>query len=83
MELKNTDKEYIVKTKNGGETVVLARTPGEALGIHLKRGRFGIGAAWTFTRQPDGWIVCTNTGMKNLERTYHKLREKDYVRGMR
>lgn len=83
MELKNTDKEYVVQTRNGGQTVVLARTPGEALGIFLKRGRFGIGAAWTFTRQPDGWIVASNTGMKNLERTYHKLREKDYVRGMR
>lgn len=77
------DKEYIVKTKTGGEAVVLARTPAEALGIYTKRGRFGIGAAWTFTRQPDGWIVCTHTGMKTLERTYHKLREKEYVRGMR
>ena len=80
---KNMDKEYIVKTKTGGEATVLARTPAEALGIYMKRGRFGIGAAWTFTRQPDGWIVCANTAMKNLERVYHKLREKDYVRGMR
>lgn len=83
MQLKNTDKEYIVKTKTGGEATILARTPGEALGIFLKRGRFGIGAAWTFTRQPDGWIVATHTGMRTLERTYHKLREKEYVRGMR
>lgn len=81
--MNNIDKEYVVKTKTGGEVTVLARTPAEALGIFTKRGRFGIGAAWTFTRQPDGWIVCSNTGMKNLERIYHKLREKDYVRGMR
>jgi hypothetical protein len=54
MQLTNTDKEYIVKTKTGGEAIILARTPGEALGIFLKRGRFGIGAAWTFTRQQIG-----------------------------
>jgi hypothetical protein len=77
------DKEYIVKTKTGEEVTVLGRTPAEALGIFMKRGRFGVGAAWTFTRQPDGWIVCINTGLRTLERTYHKLREKQYSRGMR
>lgn len=76
------DKEYIVKTKSGDEVTVLASTPGQALGIYLKRGRHGIGSGWVFTRQKDGWIVCSNRAMKTLERIYHKLREKDYVRGM-
>lgn len=77
------DKEYIVKGVNGVERTVAGRSPAEALGVFLKRGRFGLGANWMLTRQPDGWIVAVNTGGRNLERTQWKLREKNYVRGMR
>jgi hypothetical protein len=74
------DQNYIVLDKNGNEVIVPARTASEALGIFLKRGRFGLGAGWTLTRQPDGWIVASNKTGRTLERTYHKLREADYSR---
>jgi hypothetical protein len=77
------DKEYIVIGINSKEHSVLARTPYEALGIFLKRGRHGLGTNWRLTRQPDGWIVAVNTTGRNLERKMHKLREKNYTRGMR
>jgi hypothetical protein len=74
------DQNYIVLDKNGAESIVAARTAAEALGIFLKRGRYGLGAGWTLTRQPDGWIVASNKTGRTLERTYHKLREEDYSR---
>jgi len=74
------DQNYIVIDKNGSEVLVAARTAAEALGVFLKRGRFGLGAGWILTRQPDGWIVASNKTGKTLERTYHKLREADYSR---
>lgn len=74
------DQNYIVLDKNGAEVIVEARTAAEALGIFLKRGRFGLGAGWILTRQPNGWIVASNKTGKTLERTYHKLREQDYNR---
>jgi hypothetical protein len=75
------DQNYIVLDKNGNEVIVPARTASEALGIFLKRGRFGLGASWMFTRGPDGWILASNKAAKTLERTYHKLREEDYRKG--
>lgn len=77
------DKKYIVRGVNGVERTVAGRSPAEALGVFLKRGRFGLGKNWTLTRQPDGWIVAVNTAGRNLERTQWKLREENYVRGMR
>jgi hypothetical protein len=74
------DQNYIVLDKKGAEVIVSARTAAEALGIFLKRGRFGLGAGWILTRQPDGWILASNKTGKTLERTYHKLREQDYTR---
>jgi len=74
------DQNYIVLDKKGDEVIVSARTAAEALGIFLKRGRFGLGAGWILTRQPDGWILASNKAGKTLERTYHKLREQDYTR---
>jgi len=74
------DQNYIVINKNGAEVIVKARTAAEALGIFLKRGRFGLGAGWILTRQKDGWIVASNKTGKTLERTYHKLREEDYTK---
>lgn len=74
------DQNYIVIDKKGEEVLVAARTAAEALGVFLKRGRFGLGAGWILTRQPDGWIVASNKTGKTLERTYHKLREADYSR---
>jgi len=77
------DQNYIVLDKNGAEVIVKAYTASEALGIFLKRGRFGLGAGWLLTRQPDGWIVASNKSGKTLERTYHKLREEDYRKSAR
>jgi hypothetical protein len=77
------DKQYIVRGINGAEQTISGRTPAEALGVFLKRGRYGLGSNWMLTRQPDGWIVATNKGGRNLERTQWKLREVNYVRGMR
>jgi hypothetical protein len=77
------DKEFIVIGVNGTEHNISARTPSEALGIFLKRGRFGIGKAWSFTRQPTGWIVAVDTAARTLERRMYRLREKNYTRGMR
>ena len=77
------DKQYIVIGINGSENTVSARSANEALGIFLKRGRYGLGAKWSLTRQPDGWIVAVDTGARTLERRMWKLREANYVRGMR
>ena len=80
---RSNDKEFIVLGVNGQEHIVWARTPIEALGIFLRRGRNGLGAAWALTRQPTGWIVAVNTSGRTLERKMYRLREKNYTRGMR
>jgi len=77
--MKN-ETAYIILDNKGVEHIVEGRCPTEALGIFLKRGRFGLGAAWVFTRQHNGWIIASNKGVKNLERTYHKLKEVNYRR---
>jgi hypothetical protein len=79
----SADKKYVVVDRNGKEVIVSARTPAEALGIFLKRGRKGLGAGWRLTRQPNGWIVAVNGDARTLERQMWKLRETNYVRGMR
>lgn len=53
-----------------------------ALGKHLKRGVNGLGKGWELTRQPNGWIVASNKNDKVLGRTYHRLREETWSRGM-
>jgi len=83
MQQLKLDKEFIVLGVNGKEHIVKARSANEALGIFLKRGRYGLGAKWSLTRQPDGWIVAIDTAGRTLERRSYKLREKNYVRGMR
>ena len=82
MNTVNKEIAYIILDKNGKECIVEGRCPTEALGIFLKRGRFGLGAGWTLTRQPNGWIVASNRNDKTLQRTYHKLREVDYSRNV-
>jgi hypothetical protein len=77
------DQEFIVIGINGKEHVVKARTANEALGIFLRRGRYGLGSKWALTRQPNGWIVAVDTNGRTLERKMFRLREKNYVRGMR
>ena len=83
MNTTNTEIAYIVLDRNGKECIVEGRCPTEALGIFLKRGRFGLGKEWVFTRQHNGWIIASNKAAKNLERTYHKLREVSYDRNVR
>jgi hypothetical protein len=53
-----------------------------ALGKYLKRGVNGLGKGWELTRQPNGWIVASNKNDKVLGRTYHRLKEVDWARGM-
>ena len=80
---RTADKEYIVIGINGKEHSVFGRSPYEALGIFLKRGRHGLGTNWRLSRGPDGWIVAVDTNGRSFERKMHKLREKNYTRGMR
>lgn len=80
--LKN-DIEYVIQNPNGSDRIVSGRTPTEALGISLRRGRYGLGKSWTLTRQPDGWILAIDKAGKTLDRRTVKLREKNYTRGMR
>jgi hypothetical protein len=81
MQLK-IDREFRVYLQSGKESRVFARTHSEALSIALRRGRFGLGAGWRFSRQPDGWVLGVNTSMKNLEREKYryKIREVEYSR---
>jgi hypothetical protein len=72
------DKDYTILDKGGKEVIVRGRNAIEALGIFLKRGRFGLGAAWSMTRQKNGWIFAYNTNIKKMERTYYKFRETEW-----
>lgn len=72
------DKNYTILGKGGTEVIVRGRNAREALGIYMKRGRFGLGAAWTMTRQKNGWIIVSPSGERTLERTYYKMRETEY-----
>lgn len=77
-----TKTAYRIQTQKG-EVIVEGRTAFEALGIHRKRGPRGLGKGWTLTRQPDGWIVAVNSNQRVLEGGYHRLKEVNWVRGMR
>jgi hypothetical protein len=77
------DKDYTVLTNKGTEVVVRGRNAREALGIFMKRGRFGLGAAWSMTRQKNGWIVVSPSGERTLERKYYKVRETEYDPSMK
>ena len=76
------DMEYIIMGVAGREHIVNARSPYEALGIFLGRGRHGLGSAWRLSRGVDGWSVAVDTSGRSLERKMHKLREKNYSKGM-
>jgi hypothetical protein len=79
---RSDDMEYIIMGVAGQEHIVNARSPYEALGIFLGRGRHGLGSAWRLSRGIDGWIVAVDTSGRSLERKMHKLREKNYRKGM-
>jgi formylmethanofuran dehydrogenase subunit C len=73
------DKDYTILKADGTEVIVQGRNAREALGIFMKRGRFGLGKDWSMTRQKNGWIVVSPTSCKTLERTYYKMRETQYT----
>ena len=75
--------QYRIQLKDGSEAIVEARSPFEALGIHRKRGPQGLGRAWQLTRQPNGWILASNSSQKSMEREHYILREVDWKRGVR
>ena len=77
------DKDYTVLTNKGTEVVVRGRNAREALGVFMKRGRFGLGAAWSMTRQKDGWIIVSPSGNRTLEKKYYKMRETEYDSSMK
>lgn len=81
--IMKADKSYTILGKDGGENVVQGRNAREALGVYMKRGRFGLGAAWSMTRQKDGWIVVSPSASKTLERIYYKMRETEYHPSMK
>jgi hypothetical protein len=74
------DQDYVIIDKAGSEVPVSGNTAASALSIFLKRGRYGLGSGWIFTRQPNGWIVASNKDEKTLQRTCYKLREVNYSR---
>ena len=77
------DKDYTILNNKGEEVIVRGRNAREALGVYMKRGRFGLGAAWRMTRQKNGWIVVSPSASKTLERTYYKMRETQYDPSMK
>ena len=77
------DKDYTILNNAGEEVIVQGRNAREALGVYMKRGRFGLGAAWSMTRQKDGWIIVSPSSSKTLERTYYKMRETQYDPSMK
>ncbi len=72
------DKDYTILGKGGIEIIVQGRNAREALGVYMKRGRRGLGAAWSMTRQKNGWIIVSPSAERTLERTYYKMRETEY-----
>ena len=80
MKNTNADIAYVIIDNKGVEHIVEGRCATEALGIFLKRGRFGLGKGWVLTRQSNGWLVCSNKADKTLGRTMHKLREVGWSR---
>ena len=77
------DKDYTVIVNKDKEVIVQGRNAREALGVYMKRGRFGLGAAWSMTRQKDGWLIVSNSSEKTLQRTYYKMRETEYDPSMK
>ena len=73
--------QYRIQQKSGEDAIVEARSPFEALGIHRKRGANGLGRSWRLTRQPDGWIVASNTAERSIERNHYRLKEVGWHRG--
>jgi hypothetical protein len=81
--IMKTDKEYTILNNKGQEVFVHGRNAREALGVYMKRGRFGLGSTWSMTRQKDGWIIVSPSSSKTLERTYYKMRETQYSPSMK
>jgi hypothetical protein len=80
MKTKTEFKKYRLQTKTG-EIEIIGVDVFAALSKYLKRGVNGLGAGWTFTRQPDGWIVASDRSRKVLEGKYFKLKEVGWTRG--
>ena len=81
--IMKADKDYTVLDNKGQDVIVRGRTAREALGVFMKRGRYGLGAAWSMTRQKDGWIVVSPSGNRTLEKKYYKIRETEYDPSMK
>ena len=77
------DKDYTILNSKGEEIIVQGRNAREALGVFMKRGRFGLGKDWSMTRQKNGWLVVSPTASKTLERIYYKMRETEYDPSMK
>ena len=75
--------QYRIQQKDGSEVIVEAETPFAALGIHRKRGPYGLGKMWQMTRQPNGWIVASNAGVRSMKREHYRLKEVNWQRGVR
>ena len=81
--IMKADKDYTVLDNKGQDVIVRGRNAREALGVFMKRGRYGLGAAWSMTRQKDGWIVVSPSGNRTLEKKYYKMRETEYDPSMK
>jgi len=80
--IEQSAKDPKTGLKRPTEVTVEAVDAFAALGKHLKRGVNGLGKGWELTRQPNGWIVASNKNDKVLGRTYHRLKEVDWSRGV-
>ena len=80
--MKKQLTQYRIETETveGPERIIEARDAYAALGIFLKRGANGLGKHWTLTRQPNGWIVCSNQATKTLEGTMYRMKEVGWNR---
>lgn len=72
------DKNYLI-SDSPKQMVCSGRNEREALSCYLKRGRHGLGLAWTFTRCGE-WVVAVNDSGRTLERRILKIKEyKQYA----
>lgn len=77
---KATKQEYVIDLGGGKEKTISALSASQAVAIHTKRGNAGLGRGWTLTRQPNGWIVATNSDRRTLDRPYVRLKEVNWSR---
>jgi hypothetical protein len=73
-------RAYIVQQGSKDITIPAAKSITDAFRLFRHH---AVGKNWSFTRQPNGWVVCSPSANKQLERTFFKIREANWSRGER